>query len=567
MSNFPNSSIRKQNNILRNLSLFAIFFLLFSVSFIVLERFYLPFAWYPYHAGSLLEATGLKPTVLSSDKKVNIFSRSWFFSRSSSAKLTFRAKVKSLKERDLWGASDPAFQINWVADSEGGYTRVLSPKSFDPYLYRSVTTESPIAGQHFRVSIQMRSRANIPALGCRGVWLQENGGSYASRCVPVALTNNWQTFSFDWIPPRQAISRSVRVVINDFDGFEFDLRNLVIEQELADGWKSLLPLEPTGAALWLDWTNRDKKKLQPNISLNPDGEWHKYSIQAVAQTPTKVSASLWLEPGFNAELKDIRWETVGINSVLPQNLLIQPFRSAIWYGDPNTAGHSLATLCLVAVFLTSSIWFGSVASILGLIGIYFTESRTAWFAILAGLPWLLWFLLAQKQRLWFFGALFILGIVGFSTKGNDILGRLATVDQIEVTRQSIWRVAASYISDHPWGGSSSDFTRRYSQSHPEKTVKVTHAHNFWLQMGVRFGFLGLLISIILTAVLIKFFWLREGWRALALLLPILWMNVFDYSFDNLGVWLPIAFCGLALQWIKSSALGRNNNQISKDVEV
>ena len=559
-------SNRNQSKILRNLSFLALFFLFFSVFFIVLERLFLPLAWYPYQTQSLLEATKLKPVILTSSKTQGIYSRSWFFPKPSSAKLVFKAKVNTLKERDIWGASDSAFQINWIADSNRGYTRVLNPKGVDPYLYRSVATKLPLAGQHFRVKIQMRSRTNIPVVGCRGVWLQENGGSYASKCFPVALTKDWQTFCFDWIPPSQAISKSLRIVLNDFDGLELDVRNLVLEQEISSSWKSLLPIEPTGAAMWLDWANRDKSAYPPNVSLSPNGLWHEYTVETTISTPIKLSASLWLEPGFSAELKDVEWKTSGLETTSPENLLIQPFRSAIWYSDPNIAGHSLAVLSLATVFLTSSIWFGSFAAIIGLIGIYFTESRTAWFALLVGLPWLLWFVLSPKQRPWFFGVIFVLGIVGFSARGTEILGRLATVDQLEVTRQSIWRSAASFVLDHPWGGSSIDFTKTYSQAHPKELVKVTHAHNFWLQMGVRFGLLGLFISIVLTLALVRFFWLRDGWRALALLLPILGMNIFDYSFDNLGVWLPIAFCSVALQWGKTSTL-QKKSKFLKDVEV
>jgi O-Antigen ligase len=554
-------SSKKSNNlknILRvSLSCLAFAFLFLSVFFIVVERSFLPDAWYPYQVDSLSKVLKIRPIIVESTENSPIYSRSWFFPNPSVSKLHFDARVKMTKQRDIWGASDPAFQLNWVTSPSESHTRVFTPHGADPFLYRSVSTKSPIASHTFRVSIQMRSRVKLPLSGCRGIWLQENGGTYSFGCFPVALSPSWHTFRFEWTAPEEALSKSIRVVLNDFDGLEFDVRDLVLEQEVSGVWESLLPLEPTGAVMLLDWSQRDKNLTPPNVSLIPDNNWHNYTLTPTLTETTKLTASLWLLPEMSVEIKNVNWELAGKGNSQPQGLLVEPFRSVLWFGHPNYAGHSLATITLIGVFLATNSWLSVVVSLLGLVGVYFTESRTAWFALGIGLPWLFGLILSKKQRYWFFGTLIILAILGLSTVGSDFLGRLASIDQSGTTRQSVWRTALSFIKVHPWNGSSnSAFTEFYAQVHPGTLEKINHAHNFWLQMGVRFGVFGLLTSLGLTLILVRFVWFRGNWKALAVLIPILGMNMIDYSLDFAAVSIPLL---LFLFWLQVSSKESNSS--------
>jgi hypothetical protein len=548
-------------NILRvSLLCLAFAFLFLSVLFMVLEHFFLPSSWYPYEVDSLSKVLKIKPIIIKSSENSPIYSRNWFFPEPVLSKFHFDARVKMIEQRDIWGASDAAFQLNWITSDR--YTRVFTPRGADPFLYRSVSTKSPISGHEFRVSIKMRSRRNIPISGCRGVWLQENGGTYPFACFPIALTPNWQTFRFEWKAPKEALSKSIRVVLNDFDDLEFDVRDLVLEQKVSDVWETLLPLEPTGTVMILDWSQRNKNLTPPNISLIPDNNWHKYTLIPTLTEATKLTASLWLLPEMSVEIKDVTWEQTEQSNFQPQSLLVEPFRSVLWFGHPNYAGHSLATITLIGVFLATNLWLGVVVSLLGLVGVYFTESRTAWFALGIGLPWLFGLVFSKKQRYWFFGALIILAILGLSTVGSDFLGRLASVDQSGTTRQSVWRTALSFIKVHPWNGSSnSAFTEFYAQVHPGTLEKINHAHNFWLQMGVRFGVFGLLTSLGLTLILVRFVWFRGNWKALAVLIPILGMNMIDYSLDFAGVSIPLL---LFLFWLQVSSHKNQTLPFSKN---
>jgi hypothetical protein len=536
------STLTRRTYILRwGLLLLAFGVLLLSVVFIVLEIIFLPKTWYPYQSGSLFQTLYLEPTKLLGTSQIGIFSREWDITTPTTAQLSFRAKTQNQNAQDIWGFSMLSFTTNWTDSPQGGFLRVQVPVGGDPYLYRSVATPIPISVQRFRATVQMRARVPIARQGCRGIWLQENGGTYAAQCFPVALSPQWETFSFEWQPPETAISRSIRVVINDFDGLEFDIRNLKIELQQAKKWQELTPLEPTGAGLYLDWQGRDKNAIQPYIPLRVDGIWHEYSISVNLQTATKLTLNLYFQPEFQAELQDVKLKLVEFGLPTPRALLIKPFRSAIWYGDPNLAGHSLLALSLFTVLLAPSVWIGLLGLLMGLLGIFFTESRTAWLTAGFGLPLLLWFALTKNQRSWFLVTISILILLFVLTGGAGFLGRLATLDQSEVTRQSVWYVALKSIRQHPFSGvSAMDFAQTYEKAYPQnKGSVVKHAHNFWLQMGVRFGIFGLAGSLLLTIMILWFAWNFGLWHGIAFVMPFFLMNMFDYSLGHIGVWIPL----------------------------
>ena len=531
----------------------ALFVLVCSVGFIILERVFLPSAWYPYQSDSLLEAMSGKPVTRKVGEALKIYSRFWKLPRASKARLNFSARVFSKNQRDIWGRSVLSMTTSWVSDPAGSFTRVKSGLGSDSYLYRSVNTSLPIAGQQFRIEIQMRSRQNIPASGCRGVWLQENGGKYASQCFPTALTPNWKTFRFEWVAPRDATTSSIRVVLNDFDGLEYDVRDLLLSQKRDGKWVTFDQTEPTGASIWLSYNGQNESQL--NVPLVVDRGWQSYRLEVEPSASALLTASLWLEGELSVEVKDVHWNVFTPNSVMPTPILANPFRSAVWYQNPNIAGHSLAALIFLILLLSPTFWVALVAACLAVVGIFFTESRAAWLAIVIGIPWLFWFYVPKSRKSFFlvctgFAMIFVI-LIG----GQDTFGRLVSIDQSEASRQSIWRVAFKTIFDYPWGlPNEKSFSSQYALIHPSISESIQHAHNFWLQMGVRFGILGFFVSIIGAISVLRFFWLKRKWLGVAFIAPIFLMNVFDYSLDNINVWLCIVF---AMITISNSNMRRN----------
>ena len=68
---------------------------------------------------------------------------------------------------------------------------------------------------------------------------------------------------------------------------------------------------------------------------------------------------------------------------------------------------------------------------------------------------------------------------------------------------------------------------------------VTHAHNVWLEFAAAYGVLGLASVTALTLGLLALAWRGGGARALAFVVGVLVMNVFDTTLVYAGVLFPL----------------------------
>ena len=317
--------------------------------------------------------------------------------------------------------------------------------------------------------------------------------------------------------------------------------------------------------MWLDWPDRNKDDPQPNVALNPDGIWHDYRVSGSNKTLREITALLWLERNMSVEVKGVSLgnseTTISFSPVLTK-----PFRSAVWFLNANYAGHSLVAFTLLILFLLPQnvwgLWATIIIGLIGGVGVYFTESRAAWFALGIGLLCSLNLLLPKWSRVWFWGATATgLALVALSG-GGEFLGRLASVDQSGTTRQSIWKVAINYLTSHPFAISpASAFADVYVATYPSATEKISHAHNFWLQMGVRFGVFGIFASLVLTVLMVLFYWKQGSWKALFFLMPLLLMNFLDYSLDYAGVLVPLV---LGSFWVVLSTRKNTKPSVGSD---
>jgi hypothetical protein len=208
--------------------------------------------------------------------------------------------------------------------------------------------------------------------------------------------------------------------------------------------------------------------------------------------------------------------------------------------NKNIAGHSLVAIGLLCLLLAKRLsWFILPVFITG-IAVYLTGSRTALIVFIIGLIWKLWFIKLKKQflMLFFFFTIFSLGLFVWLHPGY--FSRLGSFEQSDISRQSIWHVALNQIYQHPFGGTTENFADIYLRFYPEnKLNQVNHAHNFWLQIGVRFGVFGLVGSFVLTLGILWIAWNFGSWQGLSFVMPFIIMNFFDYSLDYSGVWIPL----------------------------
>jgi O-Antigen ligase len=228
-------------------------------------------------------------------------------------------------------------------------------------------------------------------------------------------------------------------------------------------------------------------------------------------------------------------------------------RNGLWFGDPNLAGHTFTSLLILIFLLHFRSKFLYPIFLIGFFDLYLTGSRTAWLSLLISMCFAFWLNISKRIWINIFAGLAVLCVVSVLWFHPALLGRLGNLDQPEFSRESIWSVAISSIRMNLFSGiSADDFAKSYERTYPlGKGQTLKHAHNFWLQMGVRFGVLGLIGSMFLTAGIFWIAWYFGSWRGLAFATPFFLMNVFDYSLDYIGVWIPL-FVGLwYLKFVKS----------------
>ena len=220
--------------------------------------------------------------------------------------------------------------------------------------------------------------------------------------------------------------------------------------------------------------------------------------------------------------------------------------------NKNIAGHSLVAIGLLCLLLSKRVNLFLLSFVVIGLAIYLSGSRTALIAFIIGTT--LKLLSIKLNRKVFIVSFFIL-ISFFSLTAllyPEYFSRLNGFEQNNISRQSIWRVALHQILAYPLGGNTEEFTNVYQRLYPQnKSDQVNHAHNFWLQMGVRFGIFGILGAFVLTFGIIWTAWNFGSWRGISFVTPFFIMNMLDYSLDYPGVWIPLVIGLWSLFTLKS----------------
>jgi hypothetical protein len=445
---------------------------------------------------------------------------------------------------DQWVVSDPNYRLETVLEAGESFTRVATPLGADPFLAWSFDTGSAVAGRLFRVSLEMRSAAPVTASGCRGVWLQADGGGYAAKCQPVSLEAKWKRVSLNWVPPRDAKSPNrIRVVLNDFDGLSYDVRRVRLEEQVGAHWTPI-------SSLWL----RIGALGQVNhFSLFPASEWQ------VARLPLHVSPSprdstlegvLWLG---SSSLEVRRVRAVGSGRALePVNSVN---RVALWFAQPNLLGHTVAALLLCGLAISKRGWLSLLLAVLGLVLIALTGSRTALLVVALGIPLLALQNLSARARPLALSVMVVLAVLALVvTPGIRRDGISLLDDGNSIPRTRIWQIAWRATLEYPFGLGSGGFPAFFeSQVGDVPHDQIQHAHNFWLELSARYGFLGLVASVWISFGLVWVGWNRGRWRGLTLVILMLLLNITDNTLLYQGVFCPFILTLNALLEVKDGA--------------
>ena len=489
--------------------------------------------------------------------------RSWSAPpESEELKLSFDARVVSGETGWDWFRSVRRFELTPLEEGEQ-FTRVKTPLEGDPYLMRTFDLGAPAANRTFKVELELRAPAPVPiaAEGCRGIWLQTWGEGGSSTCRELALGSEWRNVELLWTVPSSSTSSVIRIVLNDFNGLSYDVKNVKLFERRESKWSRLAPLIQEGAAVTLSYPEASSVSDR-QYGFMPDETWQTFTFDAasygsaVSGTPNIIRTSVGVGSAqtnlTTLELRNTRLRALDGRSAKPQpNATFA--RSQLWFSHPNLAAHTVLSISLAA--LSASLSPGAAALIAGLAAplIFATGSRAALLALLFGSGWFLWLFLRRRSvRLLSVGAvILLLGLGGF------ILFQGTPLIRGSAARPQIWRAALRDFWEHPWQGMS--FSHYWQANYAQfSSEQIVHAHNLWLEFAASYGLPGLLAILWLSCGLLYLAWSWGRWRGLALVVPTFLMNLFDYTLFYSGVLIPLILGINALRTSSSHRLNAEN---------
>jgi hypothetical protein len=439
--------------------------------------------------------------------------------------LTMSFEARGYSKDGGWLFSQPQSRSELLSGVvSGSRLEFIAPGS---YAYREVAFDRGIAQRRFRIALELRSDRVLPVDGCRGVWLQSVDAPEDRACRPTALGPDWKSFKLEFVPGTASQkSTRLRVLLLGF-AQPIEVRRFKLE-EFANGiWRAVGPVLPTPATVRLFWSDAPSKPVA-ELPLELERGWRSYSVSTKkfpigAQT---LTALLEVHPGTALEVRRVQVSVLpGQPSPVPQAPL---GRATLWFESPNLLGHSLIAAGLaVACVWPRSVW-ALIAVALSLLGITLTGSRAALIAWVIGLVAVVWIATRGRERIVLLTTA-LLTALALSMYGSQVVTRFRASDD-SISRPEIWVAASRAILEYPLGLGLGQFQHYFLEIHPDQTAQaISHAHNLWLEMGVRYGFLGLLAGLSLTLALLELAWRFGDWLGLALLIPLLVMNFFDYT--------------------------------------
>lgn len=490
-------------------------------------------------------------------------------SQADNFRLTLEARALAGQTGWAWFASEGDIEIGRMIENGTSYTRITTPTSGDPYVMRYFDLGRPTAGNTFRVEMEMRAPQSIPKAGCRGVWLHVWYDGGGAKCESLALDTEWQTISTAWQVPNTARSHIIRVILNNFHGLTYDVRNVILYVACDTGWCRLQPLIPESPYIEI-WGEQSRPEPAFSIGLDANRNWQAVDIAlprfALGDSPSVMTARIVAGGGTDLQTRDV--EVVadkGTAKPLRANV-----RQSYFFAHPNFAGHSLAVIGLVVLALSISMGRRVLTALVTLFAVFLTGSRAAWLGALLGTSWLLGLSLGSRRRVWLFLVITVLATgVLFNAQSLGRLNILSFYGDDLGHRYQIWQASAQLIKDSPLfgvGTGRDEFTAAWKQLGDTTLPEVPqHAHNLWLQYAAGFGLPGLLAMMWLTAGLSWLAWRRGHWCGLGIILPVFVMNFFDYTLFYSGVLFPLILGINSLNWrcIGGGLVTRSSSAVQK----
>lgn len=458
--------------------------------------------------------------------------------------LSFEARLAAGQLGWDWFRSNNAFTLTPQLIDGTLVTTVVTPTGNDPYLMRTFDTGYKTGGRTFRAELEMRADETIPPAPCRGLWLQTWGVRALRKCADVTLTPEWQTVTLEWTVGQEVTSHVIRVVLNNLDGFTYQIRNFRLSEIVGDSAVILGPSLQEAMNLQLQWGS-NKPEAHSGSGFVPGGTWQPFSFvitPPARKPPMTLLATLTVGSGQVTSVPvEIRRTKLSPVSSVAATKHPAVTRVRLWLGHPNIAAHAVLALALLLVTLSPSFLASVLTMGVALVVVFLTGSRTALFVtlILTGI-----FLMRKRPRAVRAAPLasFLLIMTNLTTLlvAQFLDSRVFSLDE-SVRRLDIWELAWQAFVTHPWFGLGGGQFAAFWQTHYQGASRevVTHAHNLWLFFASSYGLFGLIAIVWFTLGLLWLSWRWGRYDGLVISAGILAMNFFDYTLFTFLVFCPL----------------------------
>ncbi|MBI3385250.1 O-antigen ligase family protein [Candidatus Gottesmanbacteria bacterium] len=264
--------------------------------------------------------------------------------------------------------------------------------------------------------------------------------------------------------------------------------------------------------------------------------------------------------------------TPGIaQAIINGELLLRPYAT---FPHPNVLGGYMAIVLPLILFVLINkstkkkplnTYFLLLTTILGIISLFLSFSRTAWIVGTASMTTLIFFL--TKNKIKTLGILLAVFLVGFMTVGRIIASRLQTLETVDkqslIFRQQLNEASVKMILDHPaFGVGLNNFLIALPHYYQLKDITRFYqpAHNIYLMIAAEAGLLGLVLflffilftlrHLILNTLIPKFL----NSLIFILLCEILFLGLFDHYFYTLQQGQLLIALVFGIAWSKKARL-------------
>lgn len=464
--------------------------------------------------------------------------RDWQISTSEIGHLSLEVRASFSSVWPTWFLRD-AHQESTTSDKE---ELVFANQS--GVAWRTFESSTPLGGRTFRLRGAANDVRSILAAAevCDLVVLKVDAAPWINSCGDLTYTNESASeFEVRWTVPESVSENRLRIESSAADsGLErVELRILGLVEESPSASTNVVGILPVDVVFRVDALGSVPSENSFEVTgTNVASEWTPLEL-ALPVPPSTSLVRATLRVPANIDLQVRSTELTGLTQA---RSLPRPSRQGAWFGHPNTLA-----VVVVGLLLAQAHWRRPSATTFGLIligsvavGLSGSRAGLILFAAAAIVT-----LLAGSERMVGLGVRTIRTVITVATISLMIVVVGMLSPRLTggagygnaVPRTAIWSAAVDAILARPGLGWGSEASLALNSKLGD-TGTINHAHNWWLELGVRYGLPGLAAGLWATILVVVHSARRGPYAALALGLLLL-SNLVDSTLLTIYTWVPI----------------------------